>query len=125
MGSTGVVTGIDPDLDAEVTYPSGSKWTFNPAVLTLAKKSSDTGGDENSLNNHKGVPIRKLSVSCLPNKSSYFDEIQSEMKIKDNEPNESSSEFFVGDLVEISSDIELAKKLQRGHGEWTNEMGSV
>ena len=61
----------------------------------------------------------------MPNKSSYFDEIQSEMKIKDNEPNESSSEFFVGDLVEISSDIELAKKLQRGHDEWTNEMGSV
>ena len=34
----------------------------------------------------------------------------------------SSSQFVVGDLVQISSDIEKVKLLQRGHGEWAEAM---
>ena len=33
LGNTGVITRVDSDFDIEVTYPSGNKWTFNPAVL--------------------------------------------------------------------------------------------
>jgi hypothetical protein len=76
-------------------------------------------------NSHTDNSIRKLSGSCLPNKSSYFDEIHPEVKLKEKESNTAHVEFMSGDLVEISSDIELVKKLQRGHGEWTNEMASV
>lgn len=34
LGTTGTVVGIDEDHDIVVTYPSGNRWTFNPAVLT-------------------------------------------------------------------------------------------
>ena len=34
----------------------------------------------------------------------------------------SSSQFVVGDLVQISSEIEKVKLLQRGHGEWAEAM---
>ena len=33
-----------------------------------------------------------------------------------------SSQFVVGDLVQISSDVEKVKMLQRGHGEWAEAM---
>ncbi|XP_076623581.1 E3 ubiquitin-protein ligase mind bomb 1 isoform X1 [Colletes latitarsis] len=34
LGTTGTVVGIDEDHDIVVSYPSGNRWTFNPAVLT-------------------------------------------------------------------------------------------
>ena len=34
-------------------------------------------------------------------------------------------EFHVNDRVHVMKDKELVKKLQRGHGEWTNEMTVV
>ncbi|KAG8187082.1 hypothetical protein JTE90_016178 [Oedothorax gibbosus] len=34
LGTTGTVVGIDEDSDIVVSYPSGNRWTFNPAVLT-------------------------------------------------------------------------------------------
>ncbi|XP_072936758.1 E3 ubiquitin-protein ligase MIB1 [Epargyreus clarus] len=34
LRTTGTVVGIDEDHDIVVTYPSGNRWTFNPAVLT-------------------------------------------------------------------------------------------
>ncbi|XP_071540377.1 E3 ubiquitin-protein ligase mib1 [Panulirus ornatus] len=34
LGTTGTVVGIDEDHDIVVAYPSGNRWTFNPAVLT-------------------------------------------------------------------------------------------
>ncbi|CAG9784333.1 unnamed protein product [Diatraea saccharalis] len=34
LGSTGTVVCIDEDHDIVVTYSSGNRWTFNPAVLT-------------------------------------------------------------------------------------------
>uniref|UniRef100_A0A023F2T6 RING-type E3 ubiquitin transferase n=2 Tax=Triatoma infestans TaxID=30076 RepID=A0A023F2T6_TRIIF len=34
LGTTGVIVGMDVDHDIVVSYPSGNRWTFNPAVLT-------------------------------------------------------------------------------------------
>ncbi|XP_013133451.1 PREDICTED: E3 ubiquitin-protein ligase mib1 [Papilio polytes] len=34
LSTTGTVSGIDEDHDIVVSYPSGNRWTFNPAVLT-------------------------------------------------------------------------------------------
>ena len=34
LGQSGSVVGIDEDHDIVVSYPSGNRWTFNPAVLT-------------------------------------------------------------------------------------------
>jgi E3 ubiquitin-protein ligase mind-bomb len=34
LNNPGKVVGIDEDLDIVVLYPSGNRWTFNPAVLT-------------------------------------------------------------------------------------------
>ncbi|KAM6948875.1 E3 ubiquitin-protein ligase mib1 isoform 4-T4 [Aplochiton taeniatus] len=36
LTTTGTVCGIDEDHDIVVQYPSGNRWTFNPAVLTKA-----------------------------------------------------------------------------------------
>lgn len=46
LGTTGTVVGIDEDHDIVVSYPSGNRWTFNPAVLTkvnTAPPASATG----------------------------------------------------------------------------------
>lgn len=34
----------------------------------------------------------------------------------------STTQFAVGDLVQICSDVERIKMLQRGHGEWADAM---
>ena len=34
----GTVFGFDEDNDVSVTYPSGNRWTFNPAVLRIAEQ---------------------------------------------------------------------------------------
>nr|CAG4651647.1 EOG090X02DA [Triops cancriformis] len=83
LGTTGSVVGIDEDHDIVVSYPSGNRWTFNPAVLTrvpLPPSASSSGGSESQL------------------------------------------QFAVGDLVQICSDLERIKILQRGHGEWAEAM---
>ncbi|XP_072016181.1 E3 ubiquitin-protein ligase MIB1-like [Amphiura filiformis] len=85
LGATGTVVGIDEDHDVVVSYPSGNRWTFNPAVLTKANPSSSSsasGGNEVTV----------------------------------------ASPFQVGDLVQICSDLERMKALQRGHGEWAEAM---
>ncbi|XP_043276401.1 E3 ubiquitin-protein ligase MIB1 isoform X2 [Venturia canescens] len=48
LGTTGIVVSIDEDHDIVVSYPSGNRWTFNPAVLskvqvpvTVTNSSSD------------------------------------------------------------------------------------
>lgn len=51
LGTTGTVVGIDEDLDIVVSYPSGNRWTFNPAVLTKvnsAPPASAAAGDTNT-----------------------------------------------------------------------------
>uniref|UniRef100_F7FVC2 E3 ubiquitin-protein ligase MIB1 n=1 Tax=Ornithorhynchus anatinus TaxID=9258 RepID=F7FVC2_ORNAN len=84
LTTTGTVCGIDEDHDIVVQYPSGNRWTFNPAVLTKANvvRSGDAAqGAEGG-----------------------------------------SSQFQVGDLVQVCYDLERIKLLQRGHGEWAEAM---
>ncbi|XP_052759583.1 E3 ubiquitin-protein ligase MIB1 [Galleria mellonella] len=83
LGSTGTVVGIDEDHDIVVTYTSGNRWTFNPAVLTKV-----CGGN--------------LSTSASAGSA--------------------PGGFAVGDLVQVCSDQERVKALQRGHGEWAEAM---
>nr|CAG4647724.1 EOG090X02DA [Moina brachiata] len=82
LGTTGMVVGIDEDHDIVVSYPSGNRWTFNPAVL-------------------------RVVVSSPPPGSTNIDP---------------QVQFAVGDLVQICSDLERIKLLQRGHGEWAEAM---
>lgn len=84
LGTTGTVVGIDEDHDIVVSYPSGNRWTFNPAVLTKVNTSS--------------------SVASASSEAG------------------STTQFAVGDLVQICSDVERIKMLQRGHGEWADAM---
>jgi len=86
LGTTGTVVGIDEDHDIVVSYPSGNRWTFNPAVLTKVAVAAATGGPG---------------------------------------PNDTQQQFTVGDLVQICSDLERIKILQRGHGEWAEAMAPV
>ncbi|CAF0959555.1 unnamed protein product, partial [Brachionus calyciflorus] len=51
LGNSGIITGVKMNSDFEVTYPSGNKWIINPAVLTLAEKST-IKHDQNSNNNN-------------------------------------------------------------------------
>ncbi|XP_058878045.1 E3 ubiquitin-protein ligase MIB1 isoform X3 [Acipenser ruthenus] len=84
LTTTGTVCGIDEDHDIVVQYPSGNRWTFNPAVLTKANmvRSGDAAAGAEG----------------------------------------GTSQFLVGDLVQICYDIERIKLLQRGHGEWAEAM---
>ncbi|XP_059159077.1 E3 ubiquitin-protein ligase MIB1-like isoform X2 [Physella acuta] len=84
LGTTGTVVGIDEDHDIVVSYPSGNRWTFNPAVLTKVSTASS-------------------STSIASDTST-------------------AAQFAVGDLVQICSDAERIKVLQRGHGEWAEAM---
>lgn len=53
LSTTGNVVGIDEDHDIVVSYPSGNRWTFNPAVLTKVPSPStgivNTGSDNVNL----------------------------------------------------------------------------
>lgn len=75
--------GIDEDHDIVVSYVSGNRWTFNPAVLT------------------------KVSTPPVASAS------------------ENQQQFAVGDVVQICSDLDRIKILQRGHGEWAEAMTPV
>lgn len=77
--------GIDEDHDIVVSYQSGNRWTFNPAVLTKVPTTQ---------------PV--ASSSDAP-----------------------AQQFAVGDVVQICSDLERIKILQRGHGEWAEGMAPV
>lgn len=86
LGTTGTVVGIDEDHDIVVSYPSGNRWTFNPAVLTKVAVAAPSGSAG---------------------------------------PSDTQQQFTVGDLVQICSDLERIKILQRGHGEWAEAMAPV
>ncbi|OWA50119.1 E3 ubiquitin-protein ligase MIB1 [Hypsibius exemplaris] len=92
LGTTGVVVGIDEDHDIVVLYPSGNRWTFNPAVLT--RVNHPAAGPTSA------SPVHPDSVEAVPNYQS----------------------FAMGDVVEICRDVERVKILQKGHGEWADAM---
>ena len=98
LGQSGSVVGIDEDHDIVVSYPSGNRWTFNPAVLTRV------GGSVLPI----GVGAGNMSP---PSPGGGAGPLL-----------EHSLQFSVGDLVQICTDMERMKILQRGHGEWAEAM---
>jgi E3 ubiquitin-protein ligase mind-bomb len=145
LGTTGLITGIDNDNDIEVTYPSGAKWTFNPAVLTLAQSSSNSPVSQTniepnlidlnvnlnnmSLNNATTPPISIDNIqnrSLLNRNQAVIDVCTNDLLINANNNVQTNvNEFSVNDIVEISSDIERVKMLQKGHGEYAEAMFPV
>lgn len=100
--------GIDEDHDIVVKYPSGNRWTFNPAVLTKVQPVAAIGGGSGGGIGHPrsgaGTPLGAMGFY---GNSPALDQ---------------RSQFCVGDLVQICSDLERIKILQRGHGEWAEAM---
>ncbi|ESO07042.1 hypothetical protein HELRODRAFT_191290 [Helobdella robusta] len=92
LGTTGSVVGIDEDHDIVVSYPSGNRWTFNPAVLTKPQPAATGAASSSS-------PLSSSSSSSA-----------------------TVPPFCVGDFVKVCSDVERMKVLQRGHGEWAEAM---
>ncbi|KPI93728.1 E3 ubiquitin-protein ligase mind-bomb [Papilio xuthus] len=94
LSTTGTVSGIDEDHDIVVSYPSGNRWTFNPAVLTKV-----CSGNLSASTSASGSGAGAAGASSS-----------------------SGAAFAVGDLVEVCADQERVKALQRGHGEWAEAM---
>ncbi len=131
LGTTGIVIGIDEDRDIVVAYPSGNRyveyfyltqfeqllllvwfhhvsyflwyfrWTFNPAVLTKVNINTNTAGAA-------GAHATGDQASGGVDPSDICES--------------ASGGFAVGDVVQICSDLERIKILQRGHGEWADAM---
>lgn len=95
--AVGSVVGVDEDHDIVVLYPSGNRWTFNAAVLT------------------------KISGAAIPSGSSLDGAAASSSSLQ--LPH--SSSIRAGSVVTISTDIEMVRRLQRGHGEWADAMAMV
>lgn len=97
--AVGSVVGVDEDHDIVVLYPSGNRWTFNAAVLTKVTGTMSPGNfSADGANTTTSRPQSSNSVL---------------MTIR------------VGSVVSISNDIELVRRLQRGHGEWADAMAMV
>lgn len=50
LSTTGIVVSIDEDHDIVVSYPSGNRWTFNPAVLSKVQVPVPVGTSTTSDN---------------------------------------------------------------------------
>ena len=92
-----------------------TRWTFNPAVLTLHEIDAEVEGIQN-------VSFGSDSRTATAMANTYNSNSPTQ---QEPEPSPAASEtpvLQVGDLVQISSDLERVKVLQRGHGEWTEAM---
>lgn len=92
------------------------RWTFNPAVLTKV---------EQLRNVNLNAPITTTTANSTSS-SSIHNNLDSQQQFTTTSiPASSSSIFVVNDLVQICSDLERIKILQRGHGEWAEAMSPV
>ncbi|CAG2162780.1 unnamed protein product, partial [Oppiella nova] len=116
LGTTGTVVGIDEDHDIVVLYPSTNKWTFNPAVLT--RVGSNTNGHTNPNINIASGLSSSVSNGMVAGTSGTvaLEGATASGGIASN------IQFSVGDLVQICSDLERIRILQRGHGEFAEAM---
>lgn len=109
LTTPGTVVGIDEDHDIMVLYPTGNRWTFNPAILTKVTSSSESSGS-----------VLSLTSSTIMSPSA--DILNTALQTSTLSGTASSSQFVVGDLVRITEDADRVKLLQRGHGEWAEAM---
>lgn len=110
LTTPGTVVGIDEDHDIMVLYPTGNRWTFNPAILTKVISTSETLDSTISLSTTTPSSPTASGPSAVLGSGATTTGAGS------------SSQFVVGDLVQISSDVDKVKMLQRGHGEWAEAM---
>ncbi|XP_076805561.1 E3 ubiquitin-protein ligase MIB1-like isoform X1 [Clavelina lepadiformis] len=71
LGTTGTVCGIDEDHDIVVSYASGNRWTFNPAVLTKV-----SGSEVSVTTNGNSSNETKFEVGDLVQISSHVDHVK-------------------------------------------------
>lgn len=107
LGTTGSVVGIDEDHDIVVLYPSNNKWTFNPAVLTRV------GSNANSVSSHTNPNLNVASGLTTIN-TGIIANSQSSANASAGPSTSNAIQFSVGDLVQICSDLERIKILQKG-----------
>ena len=106
LGTTGVVQSLDEDHDVVVVYPSGNRWTLNPALLTRLELTPEQQAamqrQQTTVNMARASSAAAATAVAGPNQA-----------------------LKVNDTVQICSDLERMKILQRGHGEWAEAMVPV
>ena len=102
-----MITGIDYDHDLEVTYPSGNKWTFNPAVLTRVNEPNQIDESEDLKDQIGKLTLTNNRRASLSNKSNSMNG----HALMSSES--AGLQFKLNDLVQLSSDIELMKSIQK------------
>ncbi|CAF0984861.1 unnamed protein product [Adineta steineri] len=97
LGATGIVQSLDEDYDIVVVYPSGNRWTLNPALLTRVDLTSE---QKLALQRQQTTAnMARTTAAAVPHQA-----------------------LKVNDMVQICSDLEKMKIYQRGHGEWAEAM---
>ncbi|UJR26642.1 hypothetical protein I4U23_007959 [Adineta vaga] len=97
LGATGIIQSLDEDYDVVVVYPSGNRWTLNPALLTRVNLTPEQkiALQRQQITTHQA----RTTATALPHQG-----------------------LKVNDMVQICSDLEKIKIFQRGHGEWAEAM---
>ena len=145
LGTTGTVIDIDADNDVVVSYPNG-QWTFNPAVLTklttdgstlMSPTSSAAAGlvvtattaaAASTTANASASNLQAISSDATYTRNTFIDSgpsSSSAIAAVSNVDAAAASNFSIGDLVQISTDLERVKILQKDHGEWIDSMKST
>ena len=101
LGATGIVQSLDEDHDVVVVYPSGNRWTLNPASLTKVELTP-----EQQLAMQRQQTTANMARTTATTTSA-------------------NQTLRVNDMVQICSDLERIKIFQRGHGEWAEAMVPV
>jgi hypothetical protein len=134
LGTTGVIVGIDKEHDYEVRYPSGNKWTFNPAVLTLAAEDASDAAkvyraelisfsSESKNDLHHAMSSDAISVNTTVSSADLVGPGAAKSTNVDRYvPLDGNVTFMENELVEINTELEYVRFLQRGHGEWADSM---
>ncbi|RXN37375.1 E3 ubiquitin- ligase mib1 isoform X1 [Labeo rohita] len=144
LTTTGTVCGIDEDHDIVVQYPSGNRWTFNPAVLTKAnvvRSGEVAAGAEGGCSQFMVGDLVQIcydidrikllqrghgewAEAMLPTlgKVGRVQQIYSDSDLKVENGNRNPGGLQIGDLVNIDLDLEIVQSLQHGHGGWTDGM---
>jgi len=100
LGTTGHVQSLDEDHDVVVVFPSGNRWTLNPALLTRVDLTPE---QQIAMQQQQTtVNIARTTAAAIANQA-----------------------LKVNDMVQICSDLERMKIFQRGHGEWAEAMVPV
>lgn len=98
LAATGIVQSLDEDHDVVVVYPSGNRWTLNPASLTKVELTPE----------QELAMQRQQTTANLARTTTA-----------------ANQSLRVNDMVQICSDLERIKIFQRGHGEWAEAMVPV